>query len=241
MRAAPKRIARSVRGFTLIELMVALVLGLLMIGAVIIVFISNQQTAQTKQELDRAQEAFRFASHTIMRVVQQGIAIEEPPSSLPNRPNAVVLLVVRMNPPPAPPAPLGLARSDCFGRPIVADPNLNYVDIAFILDGDALRCHVARGLLTGTPPPPDEETLVSDLDPARTEFRFGVGNQSVGFWFDNERWVPSNHLTLEGNWHNVRSVRVRLAMQAEEGGAAIGPMAVFSATMRSGALDSNLR
>ena len=67
-----KPLARSARGFTLIELMVALVLGLLMIGAVIIVFISNQQTAITKQELDRAQEAFRFASHTITRVVQQG-------------------------------------------------------------------------------------------------------------------------------------------------------------------------
>lgn len=236
MRAAPKRIARSVRGFTLIELMVALVLGLLMIGAVIIVFISNQQTAQTKQELDRAQEAFRFASHTIMRVVQQGIAIEEPPSSLPNRPNAVVLLVVRMNPPP--PAP---ARSDCFGRPIPTDPDIDYVDIAFIREGDALRCRVVTVLLSGATPDPVEETLVSDLAPARTEFLFGVGNQSVGFWFDNERWVPSNHATLVGNWHNVRSVRVRLAMQAEEGGAAIGPMAVFSATMRSGALDSNLR
>ena len=67
-----KPLARYSRGFTLIELMVALVLGLLMIGAVIIVFISNQQTAIAKQELDRAQEAFRFASHTIMRVVQQG-------------------------------------------------------------------------------------------------------------------------------------------------------------------------
>jgi len=242
MRAAPKRIARSVRGFTLIELMVALVLGLLMIGAVIIVFISNQQTAQTKQELDRAQEAVRFASHTIMRVVQQGVIQEPPQNSTPER----FRLVVRMNPPPAPPAPSGLARSDCFGRPIVADPNLNYVDVAFILYRDPLldryelRCRVARELLTGTSPPPDEATLVSGLDPERTKSDFGLkaedDEDEPGFWFDNSRWLAEADVD-DDDWPYVRSVRVHLAMRTEEGSAAIGPVAVFSATMRCGALD----
>ena len=41
----------------------------------------------------------------------------------------------------------------------------------------------------------------------------------------------------DDDWPYVRSVRVHLAMRTEEGGAAIGPVAVFSATMRCGALD----
>lgn len=64
------------RGLTLIELMVAMVIGLFLIGGVIGVFVANQQTSNTKQQLDRAQENFRFGSQTLMRVMRQGTGID---------------------------------------------------------------------------------------------------------------------------------------------------------------------
>ncbi|MCL5967969.1 MAG: hypothetical protein M1359_01565 [Betaproteobacteria bacterium] len=233
--------------------MVALVLGLLMIGAVTIVFISNQQTSRTKQEMDRAQEAFRFASHTIMRVVQQGV-IRDPATSTAALENGEsVLLVVRMNPPPAPPAPVPPAPApppeptptDCFGRAV--GPNLDRADIVFTLypvtqHRAELRCHVVSVPRPVTPQPvtpdPVVETLVYGLDPRRTAFSFGVRNQSVGFWSDNDRWVSAGDVLTE--WPFVRSVRVRMAMQTEEDSEPneFGPMAVFSATMRCGGWDN---
>lgn len=63
-------------GLTLIEMMVAMVIGLFLIGGVISVFVANQQTSNAKQQLDRAQENFRFGSQTLMRVMRQGSGID---------------------------------------------------------------------------------------------------------------------------------------------------------------------
>ncbi|QTQ31009.1 PilW family protein [Aromatoleum bremense] len=68
--------ARRERGLTLVELMIALVLGLFLIGGVSTVFLSNQQTSRVKEDLDRTQESFRFGTHTITRVVRQGTEID---------------------------------------------------------------------------------------------------------------------------------------------------------------------
>lgn len=218
--------ARYSRGFTLIELMVALVLGLLMIGAVIIVFISNQQTAITKQELDRAQEAFRFASHTITRVVQQGeirtlAAIRTldtailatgstggVPSGVPD--NQVLVVVVS----PGPPALGADVHRDCLGNPVVPAVDEDSYNVFFVANG-RLECRVVvdkvstAGLANVIHGP---VTLVSGVRAANalTDTRF--------------RLFP------DGTGATPRSVIVHLAMQSE--GTTIGPTAVFSATMR---------
>ncbi len=57
-------------GFTLIEVMISLLLGIIVIGGIVTVFISNQQTYRATVALDNSQEAFRFASHTVTRVVR---------------------------------------------------------------------------------------------------------------------------------------------------------------------------
>lgn len=49
------------QGFTVIELMIALVLGLIIIGGVLTVFLSNSQTFRTNEALSRIQENGRFA------------------------------------------------------------------------------------------------------------------------------------------------------------------------------------
>lgn len=73
---------RHQRGLNLIELMVGMVVGLLIIGGVVTVFISNQQTAQVKRDLDNAQESFRYAAYTLSRIVRNSESIESTSNDL---------------------------------------------------------------------------------------------------------------------------------------------------------------
>jgi prepilin-type N-terminal cleavage/methylation domain-containing protein len=59
------------KGFTLIELMIVLLVGLFLLSGVISAVVVNQQTVNTKTNLDNTQEAFRFSSSTISRIVRQ--------------------------------------------------------------------------------------------------------------------------------------------------------------------------
>lgn len=57
----PKRILTAVRGFTLVELMVSIVIGLIVLGAVSQVFVTSQGTYNVEEGLSRLQENGRFA------------------------------------------------------------------------------------------------------------------------------------------------------------------------------------
>lgn len=59
------------RGFSLIELMVALVLGLIIVGGVVSLFVSNQQAARANEGLGRLQENARVAFELMAREVRQ--------------------------------------------------------------------------------------------------------------------------------------------------------------------------
>ena len=52
---------RAARGFSLIEMMIAMVLGLLVVGAAIGIFVSNQQAYRATEGLGRVQENVRMA------------------------------------------------------------------------------------------------------------------------------------------------------------------------------------
>ncbi len=58
-------------GLTLVELMVALVLGLVVIGAVVNLFLTNRQTYRTTENLARMQENLRFAFELMARDVRE--------------------------------------------------------------------------------------------------------------------------------------------------------------------------
>lgn len=67
-----KRItAKNARGFTLVELMIALVLGLIVIGGVISVLLSNQQTYRTNNALSQLQDNARTAFELMARDIRQ--------------------------------------------------------------------------------------------------------------------------------------------------------------------------
>ncbi|WP_019590465.1 MULTISPECIES: PilW family protein [unclassified Thioalkalivibrio] len=60
-------VVSSVRGLTLVELMVAILLGLLLTAGVINVFIGTQQTNRTQEAMSSVQETGRFALDVIAR------------------------------------------------------------------------------------------------------------------------------------------------------------------------------
>jgi type IV pilus assembly protein PilW len=60
------RLRRS-RGLSLVELMVALAVGLLLMAGAISIFLSNKRTYQVTEDLSRLQENARFALDTMMR------------------------------------------------------------------------------------------------------------------------------------------------------------------------------
>lgn len=59
------------RGLTLVELMVAMVLGLLILGGVISIFLSNRQAFRTSEQLARIQENARTAFELMSRSVRE--------------------------------------------------------------------------------------------------------------------------------------------------------------------------
>lgn len=60
-------IAPNAKGFTMVELMVSLAIGLIITAAVSRVYLSNRDTYGTKEELSRLQENARFASEFLTR------------------------------------------------------------------------------------------------------------------------------------------------------------------------------
>ena len=62
---------RKERGFTLIELMIALLLGLLVMGAAIAIFLSNRQAYSATEGLGRVQENVRFAFELMARDIRE--------------------------------------------------------------------------------------------------------------------------------------------------------------------------
>ncbi|AKJ96383.1 hypothetical protein TVD_01435 [Thioalkalivibrio versutus] len=61
----------TVRGLTLVELMIAMVLGILLIGAVISVFVGTSQTYRTQEAMSKVQESGRFAIELLTRDIRQ--------------------------------------------------------------------------------------------------------------------------------------------------------------------------
>lgn len=69
-RGAGERRECRQRGFTLVELMIALTLSIFLIGAVILTFISGRGASLEAEQLARTQENLRFASDFLVRDIR---------------------------------------------------------------------------------------------------------------------------------------------------------------------------
>lgn len=72
MNGMPRPLARRMAGLSLIELMIALALGLVVSGAAIGVFLANQQTYRSTESVGRIQESARVAFELMARDVREG-------------------------------------------------------------------------------------------------------------------------------------------------------------------------
>lgn len=66
----PKASMYSMRGFSLVELMLALMLSLFLLGGLFVTYISSRSTAQDAEVLSRVQENMRFASDHLIRDIR---------------------------------------------------------------------------------------------------------------------------------------------------------------------------
>ncbi len=62
-----RRLPRAQHGFNLVELMVALVIGLMLLAGVLQIFLGSKKTFQMQEELGRIQQESRFALDTLSR------------------------------------------------------------------------------------------------------------------------------------------------------------------------------
>ena len=70
--------ARRGDGFTLVELMVALTIGLLLTLVVAQLFVGSRRTFATTDELSRMQETIRFSTHVLTRAIHQAGYLTSP-------------------------------------------------------------------------------------------------------------------------------------------------------------------
>ena len=57
-------------GFTLVELMIAMLIGVVLMGGVIQIFASSKQTYRTQDELGRTQENARYAMEVLLKDIR---------------------------------------------------------------------------------------------------------------------------------------------------------------------------
>ena len=58
------------RGFTLIELMISMLLGLLIVGAALMIFLSNQQVQRATQGVGSIQESLQIGFEILARDIR---------------------------------------------------------------------------------------------------------------------------------------------------------------------------
>lgn len=139
---------RKQSGFSLVELLVASLIGLVVIGGVGTVFLSTLQTSRTKSDLENSTEALRFAAFIISNQIRNATSINATSTA------SSVFLTLG-------PSTTALPTPDCFGA---ISSTSRTVELRSVTAGGvtSLQCSV-----NGATP----QTLVSGL--SRLTFEYG--------------------------------------------------------------------
>ena len=227
---------RPERGFSIVELMIALLLGLILLGGVIQVFLSSRQTHSANEAMSRMQENGRFALEFIARSARLAGYIEptmtagKPLPLVPtqgsdqlNIPNELRSSNGDGNPsdrvafmfqPPLDPATD--KRYDCAGNPLTgtADEknkrliiNAYYVDIG----SRELKCRTIKQSNTDAWPggAGTEQTLVEGVDALQVLYGVDNGGDSRS----SNQYISADRVS---NWSKVRSIRIAVLANSVE-------------------------
>ena len=201
-------------GFTLIELLIALLLGALVVGGVATIFISSQQTYLRLTEYNNAQEAFRYASHTITRLTRGATAIA------PSGDNNLVLEFSLDEEDPF--ERLG-TDVNCLGQPFTGDRQFN----RFCISNGNLVCEVSvnNPILPGSACPGDpNQIFIRGIDTLTFEYATG----------DSGEYMAEYENAGGTDWARASGVRVTLGM-------AEGYLVSFTASVRSQLVPEDVR
>lgn len=164
-RQASRNSTKYQSGFTLIELMIAMVIGLFLIGGIITVFVGNQTTANVKQQLDETQESIRFSAYTISRLVRNALEFSS------NSDNAKIQLIF--------PADM-VGVLDCKGEEVVLGTQI-------IIEHSVIDKRLTCQGVDGT-------AAAIALNVTGVEFTYGYFDSS-GVWVEPDPQVPNDSQT----------------------------------------------
>ncbi len=227
--------ARTERGFSIVELMIALVLGLILLGGVIQVFLSSRQTYSANEAMSRMQENGRFALEFMARsarlagYMEPTLVTGKPfpvvPTSTSGRcnvPNGVQGVLCSSN--GAGGASDGVAfmfqpplidgvRRDCLGNTITSNTDLIINHFAIIPAAGttpaALGCRSYNATTSTWTAGPYLQALVEGVD--SLQVLYGVDNG--GDFRSPNQYVSADRV---GNWDRIRSVRIAVLANSVE-------------------------
>jgi type IV pilus assembly protein PilW len=202
----PPRASRH-RGFTLVELMVALVISLLLMAGVIQVYLSSKQSYRLQDNVARIQESGRLATEILTRYIRVAgyrANLAQSPNQLFSSGTNQVISGTHTN---GQPDTVTInfqgdgTMQDCLGNPVA---NLALARNMFSVSTNGeLQCSsngAAAGLLVGN---------IQDM-----QITYGVNNNG------NVPPAASQYMTADAvttaNWPNVVSVRIGLLVQSPE-------------------------
>ena len=259
------RLARRQGGLTLVELLIALVLGVVVVAGVIQIIMSGNASYKVQERLGRTQENARFAEFFLSRVLRQagrpwlfGAPNGTPgPFFMPvdNLPDETGLPATRDGQPNGAGADVVtvMYRSDtnCLGNQttygaqvILDDAGNRYAKDQFLLDDGDPRSLVCRGLgADGLPVPGHTQPIVQGVD----DFQVLYGIDTDGDGTVNSYDSADNLLPVE--WLQIVSMRFALLINSAEpvrtdaaqGSAAERTYAVLDAPLRGPYSDGRLR
>jgi type IV pilus assembly protein PilW len=231
---------RRTAGFGLVELMVALLLGILVLGAVLAVYLSNTQAAKFQTGLMRVQENGRFAIDVMSRSIRMA-GYDDPDTTTPSETVGANFIQGTTGSAGAKWAKDNLKSDaatvavdyeggadirDCRGAPVAAGTVVSNQLAVWINDDGVGRliCSTANG---------NERELAE-----------GVENMQVLYGIDsNDDGVANRYVDADdvGNWTQVVSLQITLLVNSIEGAVSPGDMVCLGCNVFAGTQDGLIR
>ncbi|ATQ79030.1 hypothetical protein CR152_20975 [Massilia violaceinigra] len=246
--------ASKQQGLSLIEVLVAMTVGLVLLGGVGYMFIGSKQMNTAQTDIVRLQESTRNALDVVgMAVRQAGYRLNMDDLAMEGDPITAQVgadsdtLIVRHDPnwivdvavPPALPNKMAGSERNCEGNLVVANnapnattgaktPNLNLIVYQFKVVNGKLMCYANDNLAA-----PGAGVVVADnVERMKVSYGIGSGNETVTDYVAN----PS-----ATELPNVTAVRVSLLLRGPSKGVAVGTQKVLFNDAEVSTSDGHLR